>query len=85
MNQMETGKCMPDSSLMLELCSILDITVNELLSGERIEMKDYMEKSEANIISVMSEEEKKRKRLWAIIDGILFLFCVFVFVYTRFF
>ena len=30
----ETGKCMPDSSIMLELCNILDVTVNELLSGE---------------------------------------------------
>lgn len=77
--------CMPDSSLMLELCNILGITVNELLSGERIEMKDYMEKSEANIISVMSEEKKRRKRLYVIIDGLLFVFCIVVFLYTRFF
>lgn len=34
----ETGKCMPDSSIMLELCGILGITVNELLSGEEMEM-----------------------------------------------
>ena len=40
----ETGKCMPDSSIMLELCNILDVTVNELLSGERIEMNNYEEK-----------------------------------------
>ena len=72
-------------SLMLELCNILGITVNELLSGERIEMKDYMEKSEANIISVMSEEKKRRKRLYVIIDGLLFVFCIVVFLYTRFF
>lgn len=39
----ETGKCMPDSSIMLELCNILGVTVNELLSGERIEMNDYEE------------------------------------------
>ena len=76
---------MPDSSLMLELCNILGITVNELLSGERIEMKDYMEKSEANIISVMSEEKKRRKRLYVIIDGLLFVFCIVFFLYTRFF
>lgn len=31
----ETGKCMPDSSIMLELCRILDVSVNELLSGEK--------------------------------------------------
>ena len=37
----ETGKSMPDSSVMLELCEILGITVNELLSGERIDMESY--------------------------------------------
>lgn len=35
----ETGKSMPDVSLMLDLCNILGITVNELLSGERIIME----------------------------------------------
>ena len=44
----ETGKCMPDSSIMLELCNILDVTVNELLSGERIEMNNYEEKVNEN-------------------------------------
>ena len=37
----ETGKSMPDSSIMLELCEILGITVNELLSGEKIDMESY--------------------------------------------
>ena len=37
----ETGKSMPDSSIMLELCEILGITVNELLSGEKINMESY--------------------------------------------
>ena len=36
----ETGKSMPDSSIMLELCEILGITVNELLSGEEFNMDD---------------------------------------------
>lgn len=37
----ETGKSLPDSSIMLELCEILGITVNELLSGEEIDMESY--------------------------------------------
>ncbi len=37
----KTGKSMPDSSIMLELCEILGITVNELLSGEKINMESY--------------------------------------------
>ncbi len=42
----ETGKSMPDVSIMLELCSELDINVNELLSGERIPMENYRDKAE---------------------------------------
>ena len=44
----ETGKSMPDVSIMVELCGILDITVNELLSGERIAMEHYQKKAEEN-------------------------------------
>ena len=38
----ENGKSMPDSSIMLELCNELKISVNELLSGEMIEMKEII-------------------------------------------
>lgn len=53
----ETGKSMPDSSIMLELCEILKINVNELLSGEVIEMKNYNEKAEETIIALQKEKE----------------------------
>ena len=42
----ERGKSMPDPSLMLPLCGLLHITVNELLTGERISMEDYQKKAE---------------------------------------
>ncbi|SFC49379.1 helix-turn-helix domain-containing protein [Butyrivibrio sp. YAB3001] len=53
----ETGKCMPDSSIMLELCSILGVTVNELLSGERINMNNYEEKVSENLIELKKQNE----------------------------
>ena len=56
----ETGKSMPDSSIMLELCGILGITVNELLSGEEIDMESYEKKTDENLISLMSKKEKMR-------------------------
>ena len=37
----ETGKGLPDASIMKDLCCILKITVNELLSGELINKEDY--------------------------------------------
>ena len=57
----ETGKSMPDVSIMLELCEILGITVNELLSGERIKMEDYKKKAEENLIELQAKKEKAQK------------------------
>ncbi len=58
----ETGKCMPDSSIMLELCNILDVTVNELLTGERIEMNHYEEKVNENLIELKRKDENNMKK-----------------------
>ena len=53
----ETGKSMPDSSIMLELCKILGITVNELLSGEEIDMESYEKKADENLIALKRKDE----------------------------
>ena len=55
----ENGRGMPDVSLMKPLCDILGITINELLSGERIDQKDYQEKSEFNFLNTMDISNKK--------------------------
>ncbi len=59
----ETGKGMPDSSIMLELCNELDITVNELLSGEMISMNEYNKKAEENLLELKKIDESKNKML----------------------
>ena len=61
----ENGKSLPDASIMIELCDLLGITVNELLSGEKINMEEYKEKAESNLISAQNEKNvlKKRTRL----------------------
>ena len=59
----ETGKGMPDSSIMLDLCNELNITVNELLSGEMIKMENYDRKAEENFIKLQKEKEDSDKRL----------------------
>lgn len=56
----ETGKSMPDSSIMLDLCAILGITVNELLSGEKIEMKPYEKSKSASQINFTSPAPRTR-------------------------
>lgn len=59
----ETGKSCPDVSIMLELCDILEITVNELLSGERISMENYQKKAEENLFELQHKKNKAQKSL----------------------
>lgn len=59
----ETGKSMPDSGLMLELCDLLKINVNELLSGERIMTEAYDKRAEANLLAMRQEVEKKNRQM----------------------
>ena len=59
----ENGKTMPDSSIMLELCSELKISVNELLNGEMIDIKDYNESAEKNLLDMVKQKEESDKRL----------------------
>ena len=59
----ENGKAMPDSSIMLELCKELKISVNELLSGEVLEMNNYNEIAELNLLEMKKQKEESDKRL----------------------
>ena len=59
----ETGRSLPDSGIMLELCSLLEINVNELLSGEELEMTNYNEMAEKNLLEMKKEKELINKRL----------------------
>jgi len=59
----ENGKGMPDSGIMLDLCNELKISVNELLSGEMIEMKNYDENAEKNLLDMVKQKEEADKRL----------------------
>ena len=59
----ETGKSLPDSSIMLELCGILGITVNDLLSGEVVIMDNYNKELENNLLEMVKQKEQADKRL----------------------
>ncbi len=59
----ECGKGLPEISIMLPLCEALDITVNDLLSGERVSSTDYQKKAEGNMLNLMKENEENRKRM----------------------
>lgn len=60
----ETAKSMPDTGLMPELCELLGISVNELLSGEKLNlMEDYRKNAESNLLGLKEMEESKNRAL----------------------
>ena len=60
----ERGIAMPDTSLMLQLCGILRISVNELLNEEKIDMENNDQKNEQLLLDMAKELEKKNKTIW---------------------
>ena len=70
----ETGNGLPEVGLMLPLCNLLGISVNELLSGERLDEKKYFEKAEQNIMTLIQEKaEAKKKLIIAVVAGLVML------------
>ena len=69
----ENGNSVPDTSILLALCRELNITVNELLSCERISSENYSMKAEETIMTLMQENEmnKKSGRVSKIIGGVV--------------
>ena len=59
----ETGRSLPDTSIMLELCGILSISVNDLLCGEVVTMDNYNKEVENNLLEMMKQKEQADKRL----------------------
>ncbi len=74
----ENGRNMPDLSLFKQLCKELDITINDLMSGERIDKKNYQEKFEENIVNTIDYSTKKINQYGNIIGLLLVIFGLFI-------
>lgn len=73
----ETGRGIPDTAIMGELCEELGISINELLSGEKLSKDSYHGKAEENMVNLLKNtEEQKENQKWSVISVILNLFWV---------
>lgn len=71
----ENGNSAPDTSMLLPLCRVLDISVNELLSCEKLPPENYSEKAEENMMNLLKNQETAdRKSKISIVAGALFGF-----------
>ena len=73
----ETGRAMPDSSIMLELCRELKISVNDLLNGEVVGMENYNEKLEKQLLEAVKQKEEADKKLLSL-EIVVGVFCITV-------
>ena len=73
----ERGLSLPDADKMLDLCNILNINVNELLNGEKIDMKDFEKKNEELLVELSKQEEIKNKKLMTTMWILLFTDFIF--------
>ena len=78
----ERGNGFPEVSLLLPLCGELDITVNELLSGERVSEEDYRRKAEENMANLVKEAQESKKKiiLSAMVAGLVLVAATPLFV-----
>lgn len=74
----ENGNSMPDYSMFNDLCSELDISINELLSGEKLTKENYQEKLEKNFVNTIDYNNKMRNKK---IRKFIFTVIVFISVY----
>lgn len=68
----ENGRSMPDNSLLMELCELLDINVNELLSGEKLSDNSYHGKAEENMVKLIEQSENEKKKNKNVFISLLF-------------
>ena len=76
------GNGFPEVSLLLPLCKELEITVNELLSGERVSEEDYLKKAEENMVNLVREAQESKKKivLSAMVAGLTIIAAVPLFI-----
>lgn len=80
----ENGNCMPDSGIIADLCKILNVTINDLFSGEVVDMKDNEKKLEENLLEITKLKQDREKQLMnleifiGILATMVFLICAFV-------
>lgn len=80
----ERAICLPDVSVYLELCKILDISINEFLAGEDIPKETIEQKAEENIIQITKDNKNKQKYLKKIIRLLIVMLVVFIFITSIF-
>ena len=79
----ETGRSLPDASIMLRVCELLGISVNELLSGERLKMENYNQAAEANLVELKRQQEA-HVRMLLMLEWVIGFICSITFIVVMF-
>ncbi len=80
----ENGVCLPDAGNMPDLCKILNITINDLFSGEVVDMKDYNKRSDELLLEMKKKEEMNNRKqfadMWVLLIITLIAYLTIIFI-----
>lgn len=71
----ERGICLPDASIIIELCQILNINANELLLGEMINEKETQQKQD-ELIKELLEQKQRADRHFLNLEILVGIICL---------
>ena len=72
----EQGKSIPDSSTLVILSEIFDVSINELLSGRRIPKKEIVKESEKIALEIVDKNISMKKKINRILISFISLFFI---------
>lgn len=78
----ENGRGLPDISIISALCEALEISIDELLEGERIENSEKLKIAHKNLLNILGEREREIKKakslklLISVLSIIVIFICV---------
>ena len=76
----ENGRGLPDTSLLINLCALYDLSINELLSGERLNEQNYKAKAEDNMETLLSQRKSNKQKMFI---SILICVCTLSILFVR--
>ena len=75
----ETGSSIPDISMFTELSKVLEVSINDLMSGEIVKEEEYQDKFEENVVNVVV---KNKKNKYSKIFGIIYIISIVLIIFN---
>lgn len=63
----ENGNYMPDLAVLQSLCAVLEVNINEMISGRRLDEADFRQQADNNLLLSL-DQARRMRREYKLID-----------------